>query len=131
MYLLDANVCIAWLRRSNALVIARIHSTPPIHLNTSAIVLAELYYGAQKSANPVKNTDLIDKLKLTISSLPFDGGAAEVYDKLRQELSSRGMTIGSNDMLIAATALRYGLSLVTNNTAEFSRVSGLIIEDWH
>ncbi len=49
---------------------------------------------------------------------------------IRAELTSKGQLIGPNDLLIAATALAHGAILVTHNTAEFSRVPGLIIEDW-
>ena len=63
-------------------------------------------------------------------SLPFDDAAAEPYGRIRADLTARGQTIGGNDMLIAAIALANGCTLVTHNTAEFSRVPGLVIEDW-
>lgn len=49
----------------------------------------------------------------------------------RAALSKKGAgPIGPNDMLIAAIALANDLTLVTHNTAEFSRVPGLSLEDW-
>jgi tRNA(fMet)-specific endonuclease VapC len=62
--------------------------------------------------------------------LPFDDAAAEAYGRLRAELARRGTPIGPNDLMIAAIALAHDLTLVTHNTAEFSRVSGLRLEDW-
>ena len=63
-------------------------------------------------------------------SLPFDDAAAEAYGRLRAELARRGTPIGPNDLMIAAIALVHDLTLVTHNTAEFSRVSDLRFEDW-
>ena len=47
---------------------------------------------------------------------------------IRAALEKEGQPIGPNDMLIAALA--NGLTIVTHNTTEFSRVSGLLVEDW-
>ena len=60
----------------------------------------------------------------------IDDPAAEAYGRLRAELARRGTPIGPNDLMIAAIALAYALTLVTHNTAEFSRVPGLRLEDW-
>ena len=49
---------------------------------------------------------------------------------IRADLARRGMPIGPYDVLIAGQAKARDLPLITNNTAEFSRVSGLRIEDW-
>jgi tRNA(fMet)-specific endonuclease VapC len=62
--------------------------------------------------------------------LPFDDRAAGEYGKLRDHLSRIGQMIGPNDLLIAGIALANGLTLVTHNTVEFSRVPGLPLEDW-
>jgi len=62
---------------------------------------------------------------------PSDDRAADVYGRIRANLEQRGQAIGPNDTMIAAIALANGLTIVTHDTAEFSRVSGLLIEDWH
>ena len=59
-----------------------------------------------------------------------DDAAAEVYARIRADMLTAGNPIGPNDMLIAAIAIANGLTLVTHNTNEFQRVSGLAIEDW-
>lgn len=64
------------------------------------------------------------------TSLPFGDDGAEQYGLIRAELKRQGRPIGANDLLIAATALAYDLTLVTHNTREFSRVPGLRLEDW-
>ena len=70
-----------------------------------------------------------DFLKELIS-LPFDDAAAEHYAQIRANLTSTGELIGPNDLIIAAIALTHNLTLVTHNTAEFSRVKTLQLEDW-
>lgn len=62
--------------------------------------------------------------------LPFDQVAACRYGEVRVELEWRGQLIGSNDLMIAAHALSLESTLVTDNLCEFSRVSGLRLENW-
>ena len=62
--------------------------------------------------------------------LPFDKAAANVHAQIRVHLERLGQVIGPYDLLIAAIALANNLTLVTHNTNEFSRVPGLVIEDW-
>lgn len=81
-------------------------------------------------AHRANNLALIASLRRQFASLSFDDQAAEEYGKARAHLSSTGMLIGPNDLIIAATALAHDCTLVTHNTQEFSRVPGLRIEDW-
>jgi len=62
--------------------------------------------------------------------LPFSTNAALSYGSIRKKLELRGEIIGGYDLLIAAHALAEGLTLVTNNLAEFSRVDGLSVDNW-
>ena len=62
--------------------------------------------------------------------LPFDSAAAFDYGEIRHYLKARGIIISGNDMLIAAHARSLGITLVTHNTREFSRVQNLMLEDW-
>ncbi|HEV8059879.1 MAG TPA: PIN domain-containing protein [Gemmataceae bacterium] len=61
---------------------------------------------------------------------PFDDRGAEEYGRIRAHLADLGTPIGPNDLLIAAITIANGLTLVTHNTNEFSRVPGLMLEDW-
>jgi len=54
----------------------------------------------------------------------------EIYGRVRTVLENSGTAIGALDTFIAAQALSLGATLVTSNTKEFARVSGLQIEDW-
>ena len=76
------------------------------------------------------NLNLLTKLCQQFVSVPFDDQSAETYGRIRADLAAKGTPIGPNDLLIAAIARTHSLTLVTHNTAEFSRVAGLTLEDW-
>ena len=56
--------------------------------------------------------------------------ASGAYAEIRDALEAQGTPIGSNDLLIAAHALHLGCTLVTNNVEEFTRVDGLLVDNW-
>lgn len=85
---------------------------------------------ADHSARRRTNHGRIDALLDEIECLDFDLRAAATYGRVRQQLEAAGTPIGPNDMLIAAHALSRGLSLVTDNVAEFKRVRGLKVDNW-
>ena len=131
-YLLDTNTCIGWLRQNQPQIVARIQAHAQTDIVLCSVVVAELLFGVERS-DPVHraNTGLrVEQLRQQFTSLPFDDAAAEQYGRIRADLTGRGLLIGGNDMLIAAIALASGCTLVTHNTSEFSRVAGLVIEDW-
>ena len=131
-YLLDTNTCIGWLRQNQPQIVVRIQAQSQADIVLCSVVVGELLFGVERS-DPVHraNTGVrVDQLRQQFTSLPFDDAAAERYGRLRADLTARGLLIGGNDMLIAAIALTNGCTLVTHNTAEFSRVAGLVIEDW-
>ena len=72
-----------------------------------------------------------DELSAACGRLDFDAEAADHAARIRLQLESIGTPIGLADLLIAATARRHGCTLVTHNTGEFSRVPGLLLEDWY
>ena len=129
-YLLDTNVCVDYLSGRHPAVAARIQSSAPSELALSAVVVAELRYGAERSARPKANHARIDVLVAEIPFLDFDLDAALAYGRLRSRLEASGTPIGPNDMLIAAQALARGLVVVTDNVREFRRVRRLRIENW-
>jgi tRNA(fMet)-specific endonuclease VapC len=132
-HLLDTNSCVDHLRRGpNSRVTVKLAAAPAGSVYLCSVVVGELFYGAFHSplAHQAGNLVLIGTLRRQLVSLPFDDRAAEEYGKIRAHLTSLGALIGPNDLMIAAIALANGLTLVTHNTAEFSRVPGLQLEDW-
>ena len=130
MYLLDTNACVQFLRDPDSAVARRLAAVPSGEVALCTVVKAELYYGAQRSADPDRSIQALEAFFGSLASLPFDDLAAEVYGRVRAHLARQGQLIGPNDLLIAATALAYGATLVTHNTREFGRVPDLQIEDW-
>lgn len=133
-HLLDTNSWVDHLRRGpRSKVMAKLAAAPPGSVYLCSIVVGELLYGAYHSgrAHQAGNLALIASLRQQFVSFPFDDRAAEEYGKARAHLASTGTLIGPNDLIIAATALAHGCTLVTHNTQEFSRVPGLLFEDWH
>lgn len=130
MYLLDTNACIQFLRDPDSAVARRLALVSSREVALCTVVKAELYYGAQRSADPDHAMRVLSAFFGSLASLPFDDLAAEVYGRIRAHLARQGALIGPNDLLIASTALAYGATLVTHNVREFERVPDLQIEDW-
>lgn len=130
IWLLDTNTCIRYLNERSPALRKRVENSDPNDLAVCSVVRAELFYGAAKSNRPAQNHDEQELFLSRFVSLPFDDQCAEEYARLRADLERRGTPIGPNDLLIAAIALANDVILVTHNTSEFSRISGLKLEDW-
>jgi tRNA(fMet)-specific endonuclease VapC len=129
-YLLDTNACVDYLSGRYPAVIARLQRSGPADLGLSTVVVAELRYGADRSARPKENHARIDVLTAEIPVIEFDLESAAAYGRLRARLEAKGTPIGPNDMLIAAQAFSRRLVVVTDNVREFRRVRGLKVENW-
>nr|WP_269144767.1 type II toxin-antitoxin system VapC family toxin [Nostoc sp. WHI] len=128
--MLDTNACIVYLNRPMSAVRQRLESLSPADIVVCSIVKAELFYGAMRSNNSIQTLTLQEAFLNNFVSLPFDDRAARIFGTIRAELAAVGTPIGPYDLQIAAIALVNNLTLVTHNTREFNRVSGLVIEDW-
>ena len=127
-YLLDANAVIAVLNDATSPIARRIRRYAPRDIGVSAVVIHELYYGAFKSQRVETNAARVDALQFPV--LEFDQEDARQAGQIRAHLASKGTPIGPYDVLIAGQAKARKLTLVTHNTTEFQRVSGLRVEDW-
>jgi tRNA(fMet)-specific endonuclease VapC len=132
MICLDTNVVIAVLKQEPAHLLDRFtRELLQGTLALSSMVLFEIHYGIANSARRKENTDrLAIFLQAPIEVLAFGPQDAEEAGDLRAELQRAGRPIGPYDLLIAAQARRRAAKLVTANIGEFSRVPGLITEDW-
>ena len=117
-------------KKGNPLVKMRLAAHSVAELALCTIVTGELRHGALVSADPAGNLADVESFVGKFTVLPFDEAASAIYASVRADLESRGEVIGQFDTMIAAVALAVGLTLVTHNTAEFSRIDGLNIVDW-
>lgn len=130
MYLLDTNIISYWMRGDEG-VIGRIKEHSPADLALSAITLAEILYGIEKS--PVKKKERrlkIERIVLLLDLYPFGESAAEKYGVVRAQLEKEGTPISERDTQIAAIAMANRLTVVTHNVKEFNRIRELKVEDW-
>ena len=128
-YMLDTNTCIRAMRATAASRLAGHFNRHADQLCVSAIVLAELHFGAENSARVAGIlTEIAQFVARLQDVLDFDAVAAADFGRVRSAL--RQQPIGPLDTLIAAHARSRDLVLVTGNVSEFQRVPGLQIEDW-
>ena len=130
MYLLDTNVCIHLLNRAHSGIIQHFRQCQPSEIALCSIVKAELLYATRRSRKVEANLRLLKEFFDPLESLSFDDRCAEEAGQIRADLSAQGKPVGPNDLLIAATARAHDAVLVTHNTKEFSRITGLRMEDW-
>jgi len=128
--LLDTNAVIALVTRRSEPLLQRVEAAEPGSLGVSSVVAHELYFGAYRSEKIAFNLETLRLLFADLSVLDFDREDARVAGEIRAELKRRGTPIGPYDVLIAGQAKVRNLTLITNNSGEFSRVDGLRFEDW-
>ena len=128
-YLLDTNIVIYVIKQRPRIALDRFNREHG-HMAVSSITLAELIHGAEKSNDPSRNLAAVEDFCSRLVVLAYGDKAAWHYGSIRAALEKMGMTIGVNDLHIAAHARSEGLTLVSNNLREFERVPGLVLENW-
>ncbi|ATW21949.1 VapC toxin family PIN domain ribonuclease [Candidatus Williamhamiltonella defendens] len=133
MYMLDTCICSFIMREQPLHLLQRLHACVDSknQIVVSAITYAEMQYGViGKKASP-KHAVLVNQFIQRLNAvLPWDKAAVDTTVELKKQLSAAGTPIGVNDSAIAGHALSCGAILITHNLGEFSRVPGLIIQDW-
>ena len=131
-YMLDTDTCIYLINRRPGYegILRRMDGLRYGDVHLSSISLAELRYGVAKSQHQDKNQDRLEGFLARFEERDFDERAARAYGVIRAGLEAQGTPIGPLDTLLAAHALSLGATMVTNNGREFSRVSGLVVENW-
>jgi len=128
-YMPDTNIAIYVIKNRpiNALASFNHHAG---QMCISAITLAELLHGAEKSAKPEHNLRQVEDFVSRLDVLEYSSKAAAHYSDIRADLERKGTPIGVNDLHIAGHARSEGLMLITNNLREFERVEGLRLDNW-
>lgn len=128
-YLLDTNIVIYVIKRRPLEVLSTFNQNAG-RMAISAITLAELLHGAEKSSQPAANLGVVEDFCSRLEVLPYTVKAAQHYGAIRASLEKAGQPIGVNDLHIAGHARSEGLTLVTNNMKEFAKVPALQLENW-
>ena len=132
-YCLDTNACIDLINGSSVPLRSRFKEAIAggSVVCVSTVVLHELWYGVAKSSRRESNTARLQAfLAGPLEILDWDDADARAAGEVRSQLESEGQMIGAYDALIAAQAVRRGITVVTANSKEFKRVDGLMWEDW-
>ena len=129
-YMLDTDTCSYIMKRSHPQVLNRLQALPVTDVCMSVVTKAELLYGVEVSPRRSQDAGALAAFLPYVEVVDFPDEAARHYAEIRADLKKRGAMIGANDLFIAAHARAMGLTLVTYNTAEFHRVSGLTLENW-
>ena len=128
-YLLDTNMVIYVMKRRPIEVLSQFNDNAG-RMALSAITLSELYHGAEKSAKVAQNLEVVEEFASLVQVLAYGTKASQHYGAMRSQLEKAGQPMGVNDLHIATHARSEGLVVVTNNTSEFSRIPGLMVENW-
>ena len=129
-YYLDTDICIFALKNTFPSIKTKLQSILPERIKIPSIVRAELLLGTLKSNRPKEVHSIVEQFLEPFEIIPFCSKCSEIYASIRWDLESKGMSIGPNDLLIASTVLANQGTLVTHNTKEYNRISGLKIQDW-
>ncbi len=127
-YLLDTNICIALLR-GNRDIARKIIDLGEGACHLSIITLYELMFGAYYSKREEQE---VPKVKQFVERFPVISlsESVEEYAIIKTRLRSSGILIDEFDLMIAASALAGGYTLVTDNIKHFQRITDLKLENW-
>lgn len=128
-YLLDTNIVSNIVRHPHGPAAQRLMAVGFECVGISIIVACEIRFGLIKRPQ-LRLAQHLEQLLGRLALLNLEPPVQEHYADIRNTLESAGTPIGPNDLLIAAHARALGLTLVTDNLGEFSRVPGLVVENW-
>lgn len=129
--ILDTNTCIDVLRGRKK-VVSKLASCRPEDCCISVITEFELFQGVDRAPSDHRENERakISQFVSAIEILPFDSTCARIAARINAQLLNQGTPVSITDIFIAATGLRHRMTIVTNNTKDFSRIEELTLEDW-
>jgi tRNA(fMet)-specific endonuclease VapC len=130
MYLLDTNILVYAQKKKSLQVIQNIERNDPEQLFISVFTVAEMVFGCKKSLSPETNHRALLEFLLPFNVIGFEQSDCDTYGTIRSFLEKNGKPIGTIDTFIGSLAVSRGMVLVTNNTREFERIPGIILENW-
>jgi tRNA(fMet)-specific endonuclease VapC len=126
-YLVDTDWVVHYLN-GRPDIVARLDVLKHQGLGLSTVALGELYEGVYYSRDPVGDERGLHAFLQGVTLVSLDEETAKIFGRQRGKLRADGLMIGDSDIWIAATALQYDLTLLTNNRRHFERIDGLRIE---
>ena len=126
-YLIDTDWVIDYMHQIPR-VVDRVTELTPDGLSLSVVTLGELYDGVQGDIDPRQSERELGDFLERVELLDLDEETARIFGRERRRLRAQGNLIGDLDLFIGATALRHGLTLLTNNRRHFERLEGIVIE---
>ena len=126
LYLVDSDWAISFLN-GNPSTVDRLEALRPEGIGISIISLAEIYEGMYGHANSSRQEQPLQRFMSMVETLYVNETICRIFAQERSRLRSLGALIGDFDLLIAATAIHNGLTLLTNNRRHFERVRDLSI----
>jgi predicted nucleic acid-binding protein len=132
MYLFDTDVLSNVVKENpSPYLLKRLKKIPREIQFSTAINMAEIYYGAHKSPNREKIIRIFEeKVFPNVTILAFDEGSARVYGKIKAKLENKGLVKSEPDLRIASIAIQHQLILITRNIKHFKDIPGLHVENW-
>lgn len=131
-YLLDTNILSELVKKTpSTYLISKLRSKQNSELFTSSICVMELRFGSRLREDFESFWDHLDREVISrINILPVGGNESVIAGDILGQLRIVGQTIGVEDVLIAASAINNNCIMVTGNIRHFSRIEGLVIENW-
>jgi len=127
---MDSDMCIFAMRGRYPRIQGQMIKLRPHQIKIPSVVKAELLLGALKSDHPKRTGRIVNDFITPFEVVPFSDSATKIYAHIRCDLERVGKPIGPNDLIIAATTIAYGATLVSHNIKEFSRINSLKTVDW-
>jgi tRNA(fMet)-specific endonuclease VapC len=127
-YLLDTNICVHFLRYQYNIK-RKLNSIDYGDCGLSEITVAELYYGAAYSSRVAIQMNLVEKFLIHFTIIPITN-CLPLFGREKARLRKSGLKISDFDLLIACTAAKNNLIMVTENLKDFKRVDRLQLENW-
>ena len=127
---MDTNICIYIIKKSPKDLFDRFNKLKVGDIGISSITYCELQYGVSNSQKIKENQKALNGFLAPLDVLDFPGDAAPLYGDIKVELKRKGIPIGQLDLMIGVHALYLGVTIVSNNVKEFSRIKNLKVENW-
>lgn len=128
MKLLDTDTCIGLLKGDDAVVSSWRACVDQCAL--PSMVIGELYYGAFKSTVREKELVRVDRFVDIFPEIKPSRRSMHRFGEIKATLEQKGTRLPDADIIIASIAIDEGLALVTGNVRHYSRIEGLVIENW-